>query len=471
MSKLDSLYRHLPGWGQHAAVSAYGLYWYWLRFGPGFQRHAQAYREREKNLGVAEWEDWQQQRLRHVLSVAVNSVPFYQETWTAAQKKSALAGRLNELPLLEKQALRADPKRFLRCDLKPLHPLKFSTSGTTGTPVTSYWTLDEFRESQAYHEVRGANWAGVSFSMARATFSGRMVEPEPDSSGPYYRFNCVERQVYCSAFHLNAKTASRYLEAWKRHRVEWLTGYAVSYFLLAQFILEQGLQPPPLRGIITTSEKVTPHMKQVMEQAYRCRVFEEYNNVENVFFANDCEQGRLHVSPDVGIIEILRPDGTPCDPGEIGEVVATCLFRTYQPFIRYRIGDCAAWDAEPCPCGRPMPVIKEVVGRIEDVVVGPDGRQMVRFHGIFINQPHIKQGQIIQEALDSILVKVVPASGFGPSDIQEVTARIQQRLGAQVKVTVEPVDHIPVTKSGKFKAVVSLLKDQAALKAGNAGGF
>jgi len=61
--------------------------------------------------------------------------------------------------------------------------------------------------------------------------------------------------------------------------------------------------------------------------------------------------------------------------------------RDYQPLIRFRLGDLAAWDPEPCSCGSSMPILKEVVGRVEDVVVGPDGRQMVRFHGIFVDQP------------------------------------------------------------------------------------
>ena len=237
-----------------------------------------------------------------------------------------------------------------------------------------------------------------------------------------------------------------------------MTGYAVSYYLLAKFILQQGLQVPPLKAIITTSEKVTPEMRSVMEKAYHCKVYEEYSTVENALFASECEHGRLHVSPDVGIVEILRPDGSPCGSGEVGEVVTTCLMRTFQPMIRYRLGDLAAWDPEPCPCGRSMPVLKEVVGRIEDVVVGPDGRQMVRFHGIFVNQPHVMEGQIIQESLDHIHVKVVPTEGYGDSDDQDIIHRVQQRLGQNVNVTVEVVNAIPRTNSGKFKAVVSNLK-------------
>ncbi len=195
-----------------------------------------------------------------------------------------------------------------------------------------------------------------------------------------------------------------------------------------------------------------------MEQAYGCRIYEEYSTVENAIFASECEHGRLHVSPDVAVVEILRPDGSACAAGEAGEVVVTTLSRTYQPLVRFRLGDVAAWDPEPCPCGRSMPVIKEVIGRIEDVVVGPDGRQMVRFHGIFVNQPHVLEGQIIQESLDAIRVKIVPAGAFGTEDVQDIVRRVHQRLGNEVKVTVETVKEIPRTKAGKFQAVISNLK-------------
>ena len=249
------------------------------------------------------------------------------------------------------------------------------------------------------------------------------------------------------------------MEALRKHHIEWMTGYSVSYYLLAKFILEKDIEAPPLKAVITTSEKLTSDMREVMEEAYQCRVYEEYSTVENALFASECECGNLHVSPDAGIVEILRPDGTPCGPGEVGEVVATCLIRDYQPLIRYRLGDLAAWSEELCPCGRQMPVIKEVVGRIEDVVVGSDGRQMVRFHGIFTDQPHVREGQIIQESLSHIHVKIVPIDEFNFKDVNDIISRVQQRLGKSVKVTVEKVDSIPRTKSGKFKAVVSKLNE------------
>lgn len=467
MGRFDALYARLPRWAQHGAVSTYGLYWRWLRFGPGYERFLKEYLERER-MSPEEWLTWQQQQVLKLLQMATTVVPYYRRTWSPEEKKSALAGRLQELPLLEKDPLRAAPKAFLRQDVHPRSRLVFHTSGSTGTPIATFWTVEEKRRSLAVREARSARWAGVSFGMPRATFSGRMVEPDPDSKGPFYRFNLAERQVYLSAFHLRPDTVASYVAALRKHRIQWLTGYAVSYYLMATMVREQKLKVPHLKAIITTSEKVTPEMRRVMEDTYECRVYEEYSTVENVLFASECEHHRLHVSPDVAIVEILRPDGTRCEPGEVGEVVATGLMRDYQPLIRYRLGDLAMWDSEPCPCGRLMPVLKEVVGRIEDVVVGPDRRQMVRFHGIFVDQPHIREGQIVQETLHRVRVKVVATEGFGAADVQDIIRRVQQRLGTEVEVVVETVSKIPRTAAGKFKAVVSLLpKDGVVTNGGS----
>ena len=456
MGWYDRLYAYLPVWGQNLAVSTFGYYWHILRFGGNYGLFEDGYRQRDK-FTIEEWQDYQRSQLRLLMAEAVEHVPHYQRTWNEAQKKAALNGELSELPLLEKQTIRNAPQDFINPTISG-RKLTFYTSGTTGTPVSAIYTISDLRDSLAVREVRSANWAGVSFNLPRATFSGRLVEPDPDSNGPYYRYNAAEKQVYFSAFHLRPDTAQNYTHALERYKVQWMTGYAVSFYLLARFVLEKNLPVPSLKAIITTSEKVTPEMRVVMEQAFGCRVYEEYSTVENALFASECEHGRLHISPDVGAVEILRPDGSACEPGEVGEVVATCLMRHVQPLIRYRLGDLAAWDSDPCPCGRSMPVIKEVVGRLEDVVVGPDGRQMVRFHGIFVNQPHIIEGQIIQEALDFIRVKIVPKDSFDETDRADVVHRVQQRLGRGVRVDVDLVSEIPRTKAGKFKAVISKLK-------------
>jgi phenylacetate-CoA ligase len=297
-------------------VSTYGVYWHWARFGPNFKGYVQDFHARE-NFSSSEWKAYQEERLKRLLSICAHDVPFYAQRWTDQQKQAALQGDLQKLPLLEKTPLREHPEQFLRRNLRPFPRFKFFTSGTTGTPIATYFTLAENRQCVALREARSANWAGVSFFEPRATFSGRIVQPDPSDESSVYRYNAIEKQVYFSAFHLKPKTAARYVDALRKHKITWLTGYAVSFYLLAKYILDQNLSVPPLKAVITTSEKLTPDMRAVMQAAYRCRIFEEYSTVETALFASECEHGRLHVSPDVSITEILRPDGTPCQPARL----------------------------------------------------------------------------------------------------------------------------------------------------------
>jgi phenylacetate-CoA ligase len=251
-----------------------------------------------------------------------------------------------------------------------------------------------------------------------------------------------------------------YLNALKYHKTQWITGYSNSIYQLAQLAMNANLDIPNLKAVLTTSEKLTPEMRDVIERAFSTHVFEEYGTVEDPFYVCENEFGQKLINPDAGILEIVDDQDRPLPPGEQGHVLATSFIRGSQPFIRYRLGDIAILSDEPARCGRHMPVLKEVVGRIEDTVYGPDGRRMVRFHGIFINQPHIKEGQIVQESLDHIRVRIVPKPGFGISDEQDVISRIQQRLSERMNITVELADHIELTKAGKFRAVVSKLSPE-----------
>jgi phenylacetate-CoA ligase len=206
---------------------------------------------------------------------------------------------------------------------------------------------------------------------------------------------------------------------------------------------------------ITSSEALTPGMKAVIDQAWGCRAFQEYGSVENCSLATECEAGSLHVSTDFGIVEIIDDFGSPAAPGVEGRVVCTGLLNEAQLLVRYEIGDTAMWSTEPCPCGRShLPVLTRITGRVEDVVVSPDGRQMVRFHGIFINVPHVAQGQIVQESGDHFTVRVVTDDGFGSAEEAEIRKRMTDRLGP-ISVDVVRVAELERSARGKVRAVIS----------------
>lgn len=97
MGRSDQLYARLPLWAQHTSVSLYGLYWRWLRFGPGYPAFVEGYQRRE-GYSRLQWDEWQQKRTQEILRLAVEHVPYYQQVWSPAEKQAALRGDLEALP-------------------------------------------------------------------------------------------------------------------------------------------------------------------------------------------------------------------------------------------------------------------------------------------------------------------------------------------------------------------------------------
>jgi phenylacetate-CoA ligase len=238
-----------------------------------------------------------------------------------------------------------------------------------------------------------------------------------------------------------------------------MTGYAMSNFFLARFFKEGNFQTPELKSVITSSEKLTPEIRQMFREVYNCKTFDSWGSVEACGIVSECEHGRLHISPDAAIIEILDEDLKPVAPGVAGDIYCTGLLNYDQPLIRYKIGDRMVWSHEDCSCGRRMPVIKEIVGRTEDVVIGKDGREMVRFHSVFYGLEKIKMAQVIQEQIDTIHIKVVPETSLDKEEQQLIRQRIISQLG-EMNITIEETSNIPLNNNGKFQAVISKVKRQ-----------
>jgi phenylacetate-CoA ligase len=457
MSFRDTIYRHSPVWVQDAGISLYGLRWRRRRFGGAFEPALAGFIARERYT-LAQWREFQTNELRRLLRWSFSTVPAYRGLWTEAGVETGDLDcfeieDLSRLPLISKDDLRRDPDSFLSTSSRGrLH--SYATSGSTGTPLTVRMSSRTHQLWSAAYEARCRVWAGVNRSMSRAMMGGRLVVPRANSGPPFWRYNAAERQLYFSAFHISAANAPAYAGALNRFRPDYLVGYASAHFFLARIFHEQALKVHSPKAVLTSSEKLTVEMREMLESVYRAPVFDAYSGVEPCCLASECEHHLMHISPDVGIVEIIGEDGLSVNAGEEGEVVATGFLNYDQPLIRYRMNDVARMSADGCPCGRNMTVIADLVGRLEDTVIAPDGRETVRFHGIFIGLPAIHSGQIIQESLDRFRVRLVAPGGLNEDSRAIIERRMRERLG-RVTVLIEIVNAIELTERGKFRAVIS----------------
>jgi phenylacetate-CoA ligase len=467
MSSLgDRIYANSPLWVQQLGINAFGWYWARRRLGGDFEKIAQGYREREKWTSER-FRKYVTEQLRQQLLWAYRNVSHYRETFREHGITEQLFEQfeiedLPRLPLMEKSVLRERPLSLLADNSVQKPPAVFLSSGTTGTPIRIYWDRSVHRQNIAVRAVRSFEWAGVSYRDSRAMVGGRTIVSPANPRPPFWRYNRWEKQLYMSALHLRADNVCGYVEALNRFRPATLTGYASALYFLAKNIDQAGLTVHQPRAIITTSDALHPHMRQLIERVFRASVREEYGAVENAVLATECDHGRLHVHSDFGILEILRADGSPAAPGETGEMVQTGLANTNQLFIRYRIGDLAAWAVKPCPCGRNLfPSLDCIVGRIEDTIVLPDGRETRRMDFLFKDLPGLIEGQIVQEAVDHLVFNLATTNDFSEEQAMKLLRdRLFARysLGTEMKIQIRRVPEVPKERNGKFRAIISKVR-------------
>ena len=457
-------YARLPIWAQNAALSAWGLRYRALRLGGRFAQEAQAFRDRE-TWPAERLRAHVVERLREVLLRAFRETQHYEQSWRSIGIDEGDLAQfepedLPRLPILSRDALRQDSQGILTRSAADRRLHWFSTSGSTGAPVRVCRTSSDWQTQTAAREARSLNWAGGTILGSRAMIGGKAIAQGPDPQPPYYRYNRAEKQVYFTAFHIRPSTAAGYVEGLRRYQPRLLTGYAHSYYFLAALMLDQGLalgyRPD---AIVLSSEKVSPDMRGAIETAFGRRPFEEYGSVENCALITECERGSMHLNVDFGWVEILDEDGRPLPAGRIGKMVCTGFVNQAQPLVRYAVGDAAGFAETPCPCGRQLPAMLPIEGRLEDTVYGPDGRRVVRLDWIYRDLPQILEGQVVQETAHTFRVKVILTGELTRSLSETLRERMRMRLG-EIHVDVERVTEIPRTRRGKFQAVLSLLPEE-----------
>jgi phenylacetate-CoA ligase len=240
-------------------------------------------------------------------------------------------------------------------------------------------------------------------------------------------------------------------------------GYATALESFARFHLEKGSEKLSFRGIRSSAETLWPYQRELLQKAFDSPVLNFYGSREVNNIAAQCpEEGGLHLISTFKYLEIVDKNGKRLPHGVEGNIALTDMSNHAMPFIRYLNDDVGTLDAAPCRCGRPSPVLKELLGRSTDLIRTPDGEVI---HGeffthLFYGQEEIKAFQIHQTAKDRLVVRLVPTGDIPVRFLEELIEKITARVGDGVKVEVEFRTAIKALPSGKFRFTISDVKPE-----------
>ena len=447
-------------------VSVKGWQIHKTRYLSSSHREAAQWLESNERMAAERLKESQFQQLRSFIEHCYQASPYY-------RRKFCLHGLrpgdikdprdIIKIPVTPKTDLREQTDSFFTRKIDR-RMVTVHTSGTTGSPLTVYFSPEDIGARFAFLE-RCRRWAGVRVGQRRATFSGQSIVPKRQSSAPFWRFNRPGRQMLFSSYHLSNEHLPEYARALKECNPEIIEGYPSSIHIVAEYFLRNhllGVVKPA--AVLVTAETVLPHQREAIEKAFEAKLFNQYASSEGAPFISECRAGHLHTHLDSGLIEILRSDGTPTQPGELGEMVVTSFTTRMTPLLRYAIGDVAvpANDAEKCPCGLPFPFVQAIGGRVDDILYTRDRGYVGRLDTVFKKLPNsLVEAQIIQISLERIILRVVPdRKRYRPAHAALVVSEMRKRLGQVVDIQVEELEQIPRSANGKMRPVINLYSNK-----------
>jgi phenylacetate-CoA ligase len=400
----------------------------------------------------------QAERLRGFLATIGERVPYwralFRERGFDPQAVRSVAD-LQALPLLDKATIRQHAEAMKAEGHGPL--TRYNTGGSSGQPLVFY--IGKARKS---HDVaakwRATRWWDVDIGDREAVIWGSPIEHGTQDRLRQWRDRLL-RSTLLPAFEMSEDKLDGFVAWLRRTRPTMLFGYPSALSYIARHAAKRGVRLDDLgvRVAFVTSERLYDEQRALIEKAFACRVANGYGGRDAGFIAHECPAGGLHLSAEDIVVEIVDPEGRPLPAGQAGEIVVTHLATAEFPFVRYRTGDIAVLDDRRCACGRGLPMLRELQGRSTDFVVAADGTVMHGLALIYIlrDLPGIERFKVTQETRTHTRVELVPEPAFDRGLLPRIVSGFQQRLGAEVQVTVDVVESIAPERSGKYRYIVS----------------
>lgn len=416
-------------------------------------------------LPQKEIERLQKRNLRALLRHAYETVPYYRRVFrkrglSLSDIKSV--DDLVKLPILTKEDVRKNfgdlvSRGFPTSRLFPYY------SGGTGSPIKFYITGEQLSWEVAA-EFRAYGWA--DYMLGDRCF---MIWGSPADLSRYRstirRFTkTLERIITVDGYVMSEEVLSRFAYLLRKFNPEIIRGYATSVYMMAKYLLESGIDYVRPRSVITSAETLFDFRRKTIEEAFGCPVFDYYGSREVGAIAAECEEHcGYHISAENVVMEFIR-DGEHVAAGERGVVLVTSLRNFAMPFIRYNIEDVGRPSDEVCGCGRGLPLMSSIEGRVSEfmavydkrlgrvIPVRPAGPGVI---GMALLHVPLESYRVIQESLDRVVIKAVKGRGYSQKHTDFLVKYVRKFLGDSITLEVEFVDYIPPLPSGKRSYFIS----------------
>lgn len=401
----------------------------------------------------------QLERLKSLLNHASRTTTYYRNLFKEnafVPDELAHFDEIKKIPFLTKNIIRENNTGLLS-SIFPADKIHCSeTGGTTGVKMR-FWRNNSCLAQKEAARYRFEQWTGWDFGDRM----GLVWTAQQDYVGHWTTKAKIinelfERQVVFPAAIINDEKILQYLELIKKKKPKMIRAFTSPLYEVAKVVISLNLNLPSLYGIVTTGEPLFNHQRQVIEQAFGCKVLDSYRCREVGPIAQECcEQNGLHINAESLFVEVVPLEERGRYDEGVGEIVVTDLLNYGMPLIRYKMGDIGMLSKQTCACGRELPLLKNISGRSADSLRSVDGRLVTAGSLVLYLVDEapgpLGQVQVIQDANNHLTIRMTPDPPPSEEIMNYQRKMVQTLFGDEMNVSFEIVDRIERSQSGKYQ--------------------
>ena len=414
-------------------------------YGKGFRQWRELL-EKSQWWGREEIEEYQIKHLCDIIDYAYNNVPYYKKVfdeWGILPSDIQSFEDLQKIPLLTKEIIRDNFDDLISTTYPRHKMISCNTGGTSGERFYFYEPVESRLREWAFITTM---WNRVGFSPSDTRITIGDIPVSRKKGKKLWEFDPLRREWRFSPFHLSAENLPKYIEKFKAINCRYLHGFVSSLTVIAKFILENDIDDlPRFDAILASSEPMYPWQKDLLERAFRTRIFRWYGQNEKVILAGACEKnGEYHIFPEYGYAEVLPS----------GELVGTGFYNRAMPFIRYKLDDWGEIRDGECACGRRHRFLTNLEAKREASLIVSKRDHFISSTAIYIRGgilDNVDRFQFYQEKKGELILKVKKGKNYTQKDTRNILAELNKQIGDSVDIAIVFVEHIPLTEGGKQK--------------------
>lgn len=416
--------------------------------------------EKTQWWNTSELERLQLKRLKHLLKHANENVPFYNKMFKKFSFKPEFVNSVNDLdklPILTKNIIKNNLEQLYAKNYAKGDLISSATGGSTGTPM-KFFIDKRWGACNMAAAYRAWSWAGYKPGDKMAYLWSARKDLKNSNNIDKFR-NYLLKTIKLDAFNMTEENMQKYTNILSNFKPKIINSYASAMFIYSEYIKKMKVDYINPKSILTTADMLYDYKRKSIKQTFDCDVFDYYSGRETTLHAAECsEHIGYHLSIENAVVEFIKEDEH-VSPGETGKIIITDLCNYAMPFIRYEIGDLGVPSNEICPCGRKLPLMKSIEGRILDTIITPGGKILtgMSFPSIFADYDikGIDEFQIIQKRKNKILIKLVKDKNYNENSLNLYIDIVKKTVGCEMEIEIQFVEKIDLTSSGKHRPVIS----------------